>query len=550
MFLESYLTTIPTPDARPEKVADLGFRVGTRVTVPYLDSRICNGIQLDMHENIVRNLFEFDGDGVAIRDKTLELGLKVYYRNRPVFNGPLSAPKFDYDTGRIELVAHDPSLRLKRTPVYPTDSPVVDGITLDGEGLLSLIDLAQNTSAENTAGDPVLGIVRGIDTTTDLYSDALTKLSAGDYIWDSIKNFSDAVTTPDFALTPIETDPAELASGAEFANYFTTAADIADNATTDFDLTVTLPGNIGGLKLGIWAEHTRPADINIDLVHPDGTSVRVYTGSREATPTSPTGVFLGNGTGASACYFEVGHSKAYGAYPHVGTFRPDRSLNGLLDKLAAGTWKLRVHDTASGSTGTVAQFYLAFTLPDPAYCRMDVSDKPDTSALSNALDAAGLVGPSCVFNKGHGNDNARTLSVTPQGDQVRNRFTAVAQALAKTAKDDASRHAYGRYGGYESPRERASAEFLRDYAKAQVGGYARPLPVLDVAPIDDGGTNRTLRFGEDFYVGRHVLAVGKRGNAYHEILGRVTEVTLTQQQSSVRTDMDVIPAVAGADEEA
>ena len=534
MLLESFITTVPTPTARPVKVADLGFRPGTKVTIPFGDSRLCDGITLDMHEPLVDKLFEVSS-GVKIRDKALELALKVYYRDKVVFHGPLHAPEFDYATGKIALAAHDPTLRLTHAFAHAGQT-----ISVDGEGMFSLLALGQNFAAEDTAGYPVLGIVPGKDTTTP--TDVNQTLKKGDQIYQTMQTLQGLVFGPDMNFVPYETDPAELASGTDSASYTSTAAVIADNATTDFSLPITFTGNIGGLKLGTWVQHTEPGEINIDLVHPDGTSVRVYTGSKETTAASASGDFLGSGTG-SACYFEMGHSAVYGgAYPHVGTFRSDHSLNAFLGKPATGTWKLRVHDTAATHTGTVNWFQLAFELPAPAYCRMDVSDKPDTTTLP---------APVCVFMKGHGQDNARTMTVKPLGDLTRNYFTASSQAGGvKVKKNDTSRAAYGRYEGYENSGQPSdSADVLKAYASNEVRAYGRPLPSLDLAPKNDGGQDGILRYGEDFSEGDYVKAVGKKGHAYHSITARVMQVTLTNVQdqggsSAVQTDLDVIPAVS------
>jgi hypothetical protein len=128
---------------------------------------------------------------------------------------------------------------------------------------------------------------------------------------------------------------------------------------------------------------------------------------------------------------------------------------------------------------------------------------------------------------------------------VVNQFIAVAGSLRKVRVDDDSRAAYGTYQGYEAPAQSASNDFLQNYGDAQVGAYSRPLQQLELAPADDSGTNDTLRWGENFVVGGHVLAVGKKGHSYHKVLGRVTQVVLTQAESAVTTDMTVIPAIAG-----
>lgn len=538
-MLEAFLTTVPTPTHRPVKVAELGFRPGATVTMPFGDSRLCTGIAIDMHEPLVDDLFEID-TGVKIRDKTLELALKLYYRQKVVFHGPIHAPEFDYASGKILLAAHDPTLRLTHAFAHSAQT-----ISIDGEGMFALLDLAQNFAAEDLADYPVLGIVPGIDSTTP--TDLTQTLKAGDRVYQTMQDMRGLIFGPDMNFVPYETDPAELASGSDFANYFGGAATIADNATTDFSLPITFPGAIGGLKLGTWINHTKPGEVNIDLIHPDGTTVRVYTGSKETTASSASGDFLGSGTGGSACYFRVGHSKAYDSgYPHVGTFRPDHSLNAFLGKPAAGTWKLRVIDTAAAHTGTVNQFWLGFEIPPPAYCRMDVSDKPDTTSLPH---------PACVFMKGHGQDNARLLNVKPLGDLTRNYFTAVSQSGGtKRRKNDNSRAAYGRYEGYEASGQPSdTGDVLTAFASNEVHAYGRPLPSLDLAPKNDGGQGNILRYGEQFKEGDYVKAVGKRGRSYHSINARITSVTLTNVQgqggsSAVECALDVIPAVSLASE--
>src|SRR3712207_4589980 len=108
MLLHSMLTTIPRPDTYPTKIVDLGFRLGTKVTIPYLDRQRCEGITLDMHEEAVEALYDY---GLG-RMKTLAVALKVLYHGRIVHWGPLHLPEPDYVEGIVALSSVDATLRL------------------------------------------------------------------------------------------------------------------------------------------------------------------------------------------------------------------------------------------------------------------------------------------------------------------------------------------------------------------------------------------------------------------------------------------------------
>lgn len=538
MLLESYLTTIPKPSERPQKLVRLGFRQGTRVDIPWLDSRTASGITLRMgapsDKKAIEALFDYSTDP-PLRDKTLAVALKCYYQDRVVFHGPIQAPEFDYD-GDVSIVAHDPTLRLKSAYLNVNDEATTDGVSIDGEGMLSLLASGQNTAPQDALDWPSLGIVPGVDSTTE--SDAVMKLKRGDQIFSSITDMADLILGPDFRIEPFETDPAELASSSDTAS---PNAAIPDDATTDWTIAVGSAGNIGGIRVGVWAEHADPQQVNISLVHPDGTVIRLYTGSKDKAASGTD--FLGtNNTTGTLCFFTVNRGSIYRVattYPHVGSFRSDKSLSTLFDKPAAGTWKLRIEDTAAGSTGTLKHWRIDFLLPPSAYARMNLSDKPVTDPLPD---------PVCTFNKGHGTNNARLFKVTPQGDLVRNQFIATSKLGTKIRVNNAARAEYGTYQGWESPGENWDLATLAAYADAQVDAYNRPVPRVELAPKDDTGQNRTLRYGVDFIEGDHVRAVGKKGRAYHDLIVRVMGVTLTQGKASVQTDLDVLATVGTASE--
>jgi hypothetical protein len=184
---------------------------------------------------------------------------------------------------------------------------------------MTLLDAAQNTSAQDALNWPALGIIRGLDTTLD-YADKLTQLNKGDNIWDSMKQLSDALIGPDFDLEPIETDPAELATGADV---WSTGATLTDGATTDVSITVSRAGNIGNLTLGIYGTHANPHDMRIDLIHPDGTTVRVYTGSKDKAASGTN--WLGSSSSDLAT-FSAGHGSIYATAETLPTSAPSARI--------------------------------------------------------------------------------------------------------------------------------------------------------------------------------------------------------------------------------
>lgn len=544
MWLDSVLTTIPRPSARPTKLAELGFRVGTRVSIPFLDARTAKGVPLRMdHQGdfeAIEKLFDYGILDPATADmpeadRTLQIALKVYYRGRVQFHGPIFAPSFDYAAGNIELVARDPSLRLEHAFLNSTDKIVADGVTLDGEGMFNLLAAGQNTPAQDALDWPSLGIIPGKDTTTD--TDIIHKVARGDQIWQTMKDIGNLQLGPDWELEPIETDPAELASGSLV---WSTGDTIVDGATTQIPAAYGGAGSIGGLRLNIWADHSNPLPVHVTLIHPDGTRVRIYTGSKEAAFPGGTD-WLGNGTtsGTLAKFRPTDYDSIYKVpYPHVGQFRSDRSLSQLYDKPAAGTWKLEFDDTVTdGNAGTVYYWSLDFLLPPPAYCRLNVYDKPVTD------DPANPITPSCVFDSGHGADNAKTFKVTPQGDLTVNQAIVTNKHGTKIRVRDISRQKIGTYQTWQTPGLEYGLEVLGAYADAEVAAFNLPVPAVELAPRDDGGINNTLRYGDDFVVGGHVQAVGKRERAGHSVIVRVMSVDLVQESSAVTTDMQVLATV-------
>lgn len=96
-------------------------------------------------------------------------------------------------------------------------------------------------------------------------------------------------------------------------------------------------GTIGTLSVEVDIVHTWRGDLEVDLVHPDGTSVRLW-----------------NRTGGSEDHLK-------GIFPFQLT--PAQSLDALRGKLRNGTWQLRVRDLAGLDTGTLVSWSVRFGTP-------------------------------------------------------------------------------------------------------------------------------------------------------------------------------------------
>ncbi|MBM3496087.1 MAG: hypothetical protein FJX72_17470, partial [Armatimonadetes bacterium] len=104
---------------------------------------------------------------------------------------------------------------------------------------------------------------------------------------------------------------------------------IPDNNTTGIEspIVITDPGTVTGIKVGVNITHPYIADLEVSLIHPDGTRVRLH-----------------NRTGGSA-------DNIITSYPDQT--RPAETLSVLVGKPTQGTWKLRVRDLNIADEGVL-----------------------------------------------------------------------------------------------------------------------------------------------------------------------------------------------------
>lgn len=130
------------------------------------------------------------------------------------------------------------------------------------------------------------------------------------------------------------------------------AVTIPDLTTVEVPIEVNVNGVVNNPSVNVRINHTFDGDLEIRLVHPDGTTVLL------SDNRGSSGVNFG--TGANDCsgthtVFNDAAATAIsaGTAPFAGSFRPEQPLAALNGKPTAGTWKLRVTDTANLDTGTI-----------------------------------------------------------------------------------------------------------------------------------------------------------------------------------------------------
>ncbi|HZI19988.1 MAG TPA: proprotein convertase P-domain-containing protein [Pyrinomonadaceae bacterium] len=135
---------------------------------------------------------------------------------------------------------------------------------------------------------------------------------------------------------------------------------IPDVNTVDIPINVTATGIVSDVNVRVRLNHTFDGDLELRLVHPDGTVV-LLSDNRGGTGDN-------YGAGANDCSGtptvfddQAAPTIASGAAPFVGSFKPEQALSALNGKSTAGVWKLRVTDTASLDTGTVGCVTLELT---------------------------------------------------------------------------------------------------------------------------------------------------------------------------------------------
>jgi subtilisin-like proprotein convertase family protein len=127
---------------------------------------------------------------------------------------------------------------------------------------------------------------------------------------------------------------------------------LIDNATTDSLLSVSGAGAVIDISVRLRIGHPRLMDLDIHLMSPDGTVVKL------ANDVGGLNADFGAGNvtcGGLLTTFDddATTSVLAGAAPYLGVYRPNGPLSAFHGRGALGTWTLRVTDDSAGSIGTL-----------------------------------------------------------------------------------------------------------------------------------------------------------------------------------------------------
>ncbi len=180
------------------------------------------------------------------------------------------------------------------------------------------------------------------------------------------------------------------------------ATAIPDAASFQSPITVPDVGEVLDVKVAVNAGHGQDDQLNFDLVHPDGTVVRL------AHDHGGSGNNYGSGSDCSGGFAEFSDSAPIGidagAPPFVGSFRPEGSLAVLSGKSSVGIWKLVIADDTAGVIGTLWCWKLTITYA-LADLVLSTTATPETASVGGQL-----VYTHVVSNHGPNASRSTTLS--------------------------------------------------------------------------------------------------------------------------------------------
>jgi len=144
-------------------------------------------------------------------------------------------------------------------------------------------------------------------------------------------------------------------SNGSFPGSFSTgdiAVAIPDVNSVEIPIVVTDTGAVSDTNVKIRLNHTFDGDLEISLIHPDGTAVIISDNRGSSGDNFGTGANDCSGT-HTVFDDQAAIAISAGTAPFAGSFRPDNPLSAFNGKPTAGTWKLKISDTGPADVGTV-----------------------------------------------------------------------------------------------------------------------------------------------------------------------------------------------------
>jgi subtilisin-like proprotein convertase family protein len=144
-----------------------------------------------------------------------------------------------------------------------------------------------------------------------------------------------------------------------------TAANAAGTTATK---TIVVPGSVTGnlndVIVGLTMTHTYVQDFILELVHPDGTIIKLMNRSCDEGASATSGVtYSFNFTNAAAVQLPSG--SCLSPAPITGNVKPADPITVFYGKAASGTWTLRATDWFVGDLGSIGNWSLNLCVAEP-----------------------------------------------------------------------------------------------------------------------------------------------------------------------------------------
>ncbi|MBI3416570.1 MAG: DUF11 domain-containing protein [Verrucomicrobia bacterium] len=186
--------------------------------------------------------------------------------------------------------------------------------------------------------------------------------------------------------TPIEFTHVSTANGFVYTNYFTrtvgqvrvtgtssnqfaavpAAGAIPDGGTLVATNFVNGPGTLLNVAVTLRLDHEFVGDLQIDLMHPDGTRVSLVAANSLSGQNFGSGLCADPSTRLRFAD-DATNSIRNGIAPFEGSFRPEGMLNSLLGKPMSGQWQLVVSDVSLEDTGQLFCWSLELVAQQTAF---------------------------------------------------------------------------------------------------------------------------------------------------------------------------------------
>lgn len=151
-----------------------------------------------------------------------------------------------------------------------------------------------------------------------------------------------------------------------------TGANIAGpTATKTIIVPSTVIGNLNDITTSLTFDHTYVQDLVIELVHPDGTIIKLMNRSCDEGATVNGATYSFNFTNSATVQLPSG--SCLQPSPISGNVKPADPITVFYGKAASGTWTLKATDKYNGDIGSISNWSLNLCVAEPALGIIDNS---------------------------------------------------------------------------------------------------------------------------------------------------------------------------------